>query len=96
MPSNTARPSGGGADARADDSRQLDLEHDAIDPRLTNLPAQIDQVKRQIDEAHDLAVVRELKDRAEALRVYCKKHGGLVEAHNRRRCASSLSASCSG
>jgi hypothetical protein len=27
--------------------------------------------------------VREIKDRAEALRVYCHKHDGLLEAHNR-------------
>jgi hypothetical protein len=48
-----------------------------------NLPAEIDTIHRQLDEARDLETVREIKDRAEALRVYCQKHEGLLEAHNR-------------
>jgi hypothetical protein len=48
-----------------------------------NLPAEIDLIQRQVGEARDLEAVREIKDRAEALRVYCHKHGGLMEAHNR-------------
>jgi hypothetical protein len=37
----------------------------------------------QAEAARDLETVREIKDRAEALRVYCRKHDGLLEAHNR-------------
>jgi hypothetical protein len=48
-----------------------------------NLPAEIDLIQRQVGEARDLETVREIKDRAEALRVYCHKHDGLLEAHNR-------------
>jgi hypothetical protein len=33
--------------------------------------------------ARDLETVREIRDRAEALRVYCHKHDGLLEAGNR-------------
>ena len=33
--------------------------------------------------ARDLPTVKEIHDRAEALRVYCKKHGNLLDAHNR-------------
>jgi hypothetical protein len=48
-----------------------------------NLPAEIDLIQQQIEEARDLETVREIHDRAEALRVYCSKHDGLLEAHNR-------------
>jgi hypothetical protein len=45
-----------------------------------NLPAEIDLIHRQLDLARDIETVREIHDRAEALRVYCKKHDGLMEA----------------
>jgi len=48
-----------------------------------NLPAEIDRIHGQLNAARDLETVREIHDRAEALRVYCQKHDGLLEAHNR-------------
>jgi len=48
-----------------------------------NLPAEIDRITFQLAEARDIETVREIHDRAEALRVYCRKHDGLMEAGNR-------------
>jgi hypothetical protein len=48
-----------------------------------NVPATIDVIHRQLDEARDIETVLEIHDRAEALHEYCRRHDGLMEAGNR-------------
>jgi hypothetical protein len=48
-----------------------------------NLPAEIDLIHRQLDQARDIETVLEIHDRAEALREYCKRRDDLLEAGNR-------------
>ena len=48
-----------------------------------NVPATIDVIHRQLDQARDIESVLEIHDRAEALREYCRRHDGLMEAGNR-------------
>jgi hypothetical protein len=52
-------------------------------PGGVEIPAEIDLIQRQVGEARDIETVKEIHDRAEALRVYCRKHDGLMEAGNR-------------
>ena len=52
-------------------------------PGGVEVPAEIDLIQRQVGEARDIETVKEIHDRAEALRVYCRKHDGLMEAGNR-------------
>jgi hypothetical protein len=59
---------------------QTDLE-EAIQDRAgsLNLPTEIDTIHWQLDEARDLEAVREIKDRAEALRVWLPPRDGQID-----------------
>lgn len=47
-----------------------------------SIPALIDEVMRELAEARDIETVREIHDKAEALRVYTQKRGAAIEAQN--------------
>jgi hypothetical protein len=42
-----------------------------------------DHPRQHSDQARDIEAVREIKDRAEALRSYCRQRDGMLEASNR-------------
>lgn len=49
---------------------------------VDSIPALIDAVMRDLSEARDIEAVREIHDRAEALRIYTRSRGAAIEAQN--------------
>ena len=61
----------------------IDLKPENVDFSAESLPTLVDQAKRAIDEAKTFEEVKNIRDQAEALRVYTKKIGAGLEAQNR-------------